>query len=292
MSACVAASTSPRTTRTSTAAVHALARPLRVRDGGDSAGRGARPANGRATTSTCTAGTVEDMYERAEFAKRTRHADHHARLPDRRVHRATRAGELVPRNGMLLHVHRAHARRDSTATRSTASISACWPRHSGSVRRRPSALRHGGGQARGRPAGHPRLDRPLREPSVPENRSRGIFFDQDFGHPCRECSRWPPAESTSGTCPRWSPSSATTRCCSSAAARSAIPWGNAAGAPRQPGRARGLRRRPETRAAHLERDGAEVLREAAEHSPELDAALQTWGDVRFEFDVVDKIANA
>jgi ribulose-bisphosphate carboxylase large chain len=35
-----------------------------------------------------------------------------------------------------------------------------------------------------------------------------------------------------------------------------------------------------------------VLREAAEHSPDLEAALQTWGEVRFEFDVVDKLARA
>ena len=42
----------------------------------------------------------------------------------------------------------------------------------------------------------------------------------------------------------------------------------------------------------VEREGKEILTAAAAHSPELKAAMQTWKEIRFEFDVVDKLAAA
>ena len=39
----------------------------------------------------------------------------------------------------------------------------------------------------------------------------------------------------------------------------------------------------------LEAEGKEILTTAAKHSPELGAALETWKEIRFEFDTVDKL---
>ena len=40
---------------------------------------------------------------------------------------------------------------------------------------------------------------------------------------------------------------------------------------------------------YLEKRGGDVLREAARHSPELNAAMETWKEIKFEFDTVDKL---
>jgi ribulose-bisphosphate carboxylase large chain len=39
----------------------------------------------------------------------------------------------------------------------------------------------------------------------------------------------------------------------------------------------------------LEREGKQILAEAARSSPELKAAMETWKEIKFEFDVVDKL---
>ena len=39
----------------------------------------------------------------------------------------------------------------------------------------------------------------------------------------------------------------------------------------------------------LEKRGGDVLRKAAESSPELAAAMETWKEIKFEFDTVDKL---
>ena len=39
----------------------------------------------------------------------------------------------------------------------------------------------------------------------------------------------------------------------------------------------------------LEKESREILTEAAKHSPELKAAMETWKEIKFEFDVVDKL---
>jgi ribulose-bisphosphate carboxylase large chain len=66
------------------------------------------------------------------------------------------------------------------------------------------------------------------------------------------------------------------------------PWGNAAGAAANrvaveacvEARNRGI---------DVEREGKSVLTKAAEHSPELKIALETWKEIKFEFDTVDKL---
>ncbi|MFN3830497.1 MAG: ribulose-bisphosphate carboxylase large subunit, partial [Tepidimonas ignava] len=39
----------------------------------------------------------------------------------------------------------------------------------------------------------------------------------------------------------------------------------------------------------VEKEGKAVLTEAARHSPELRVAMETWKEIRFEFDTVDKL---
>ena len=39
----------------------------------------------------------------------------------------------------------------------------------------------------------------------------------------------------------------------------------------------------------LVRFGREILTEAARHSPELAVAMETWKEIKFEFDTVDKL---
>ena len=39
----------------------------------------------------------------------------------------------------------------------------------------------------------------------------------------------------------------------------------------------------------VEKEGKEILTNAAKHSPELKAAMETWKEIRFEFDTVDKL---
>ena len=39
----------------------------------------------------------------------------------------------------------------------------------------------------------------------------------------------------------------------------------------------------------LEKEGKEILTAAAQHSPELKIAMETWKEIKFEFDTVDKL---
>ena len=130
----------------------------------------------------------------------------------------------------------------------------------------------------------------MREPFVPENRARGIFFDQDWG---AMPGVMPVA---SGGIHVWHMpallrSSATTPASSSAAAPSAI-----RGATR-PARTPTAWRwrpasRPATRAARSSAKAARFSTEAAQHSPELKIAMETWKEIKFEFDMVDKLDAA
>jgi ribulose-bisphosphate carboxylase large chain len=236
-----------------------------------------------------TAGTVEDMFARAEFARElgmpiimhdylTAGFTAHASLAN-----------WARRNGMLLHVHRAlHAVLDRN------------PRHGIHFRVLTKALRLAGGDHlhSGTVVGKLEGDRQatlgwidlMRERFVPENRSRGIFFDQDFGH---LPGMFPVASGGIhvGHIPALVSIFGDDSVLQFGGGTLGHPGGNAAGATanRVAVEACVLAR---NEGRDLERDGPAVLREAAEHSPDLEAALQTWGEVRFEFDVVDKLARA
>ena len=66
------------------------------------------------------------------------------------------------------------------------------------------------------------------------------------------------------------------------------PWGNAAGAAAN---RVALEACVEARNSgmDLERNGKEILTKAAQSSPELKIAMETWKEIKFEFDTVDKL---
>ena len=66
------------------------------------------------------------------------------------------------------------------------------------------------------------------------------------------------------------------------------PWGNAAGAcANRVALEACVEARNQGR--DIEREGKEILTSAARQSPELSAAMETWKEIKFEFDTVDKL---
>jgi ribulose-bisphosphate carboxylase large chain len=66
------------------------------------------------------------------------------------------------------------------------------------------------------------------------------------------------------------------------------PWGNAGGAHANRVAVEAcVQARNEGR--DLEREGKDILTAAAAHSPELKIAMETWKEIKFEFDTVDKL---
>jgi ribulose-bisphosphate carboxylase large chain len=127
----------------------------------------------------------------------------------------------------------------------------------------------------------------MRESFIPENRGRGIFFDQDFGH---MPGMFPVA---SGGIHVWHMPALVAIFGDDAVLQFGggtlgHPWGNAAGAAaNRVAMEACVKARNEGR--DLEKESREILTGAARHSPELKAAMDTWKEVRFEFDVVDKL---
>lgn len=67
------------------------------------------------------------------------------------------------------------------------------------------------------------------------------------------------------------------------------PWGNAAGAAANRVALEAcVEARNEGR--NLEREAREILTAASQHSSELRVAMETWQEIRFDFDTVDKLA--
>ena len=69
------------------------------------------------------------------------------------------------------------------------------------------------------------------------------------------------------------------------------PWGNAAGAAANRVACEAcVEARNQGRP--LEKEGRAIITDAARSSPELKAAMDTWKEVTFDFDTVDKLAGA
>jgi ribulose-bisphosphate carboxylase large chain len=234
-----------------------------------------------------TAGTVEDMFERAEFAKTLGMPIIMHDFLTAGFTANTSLANWCRRNGMLLHIHRAmHAVLDRN------------PYHGIHFRVLTKCLRLSGGDHlhSGTVVGKLEGDRQatlgwidlMRESFVAEDRSRGIFFDQDFGH---LPGVMPVA---SGGIHVWHVPALVSIFgddCVLQFGGGTIghPWGNAAGATanRVALEACVLARNA---GRDVEKDARAVLTEAAAHSPELAAAMETWKEVRFDYDVVDKLA--
>jgi ribulose-bisphosphate carboxylase large chain len=127
----------------------------------------------------------------------------------------------------------------------------------------------------------------MRDSYIKEDRSRGIFFDQDWG---AMPGVFPVA---SGGIHVWHMPALVTifgddSVLQFGGGTLGHPWGNAAGAAANrvaveacvEARNQGI---------PIEKEGKEVLTKAAAHSPELKAAMETWKEIKFEFDTVDKL---
>jgi ribulose-bisphosphate carboxylase large chain len=233
-----------------------------------------------------TAPNVEEMYRRAEYA---RSLDMPIIMHDFLTAGFTANTSLANwcrEHGILLHIHRAmHAVIDRN------------PRHGMHFRVLTKCLRLSGGDHlhSGTVVGKLEGDRAttlgvidqMRESFVAEDRSRGIFFDQDWGF---MPGMFPVA---SGGIHVWHMPALVSIFGDDAVFQFGggtlgHPWGNAAGAAAN---RVALEACVEARnqGKELEREGGDVLRAAAKHSPELEAAMETWKEITFDFDTVDKL---
>ncbi|MAF95405.1 MAG: ribulose-bisphosphate carboxylase large subunit [Rhodospirillaceae bacterium] len=233
-----------------------------------------------------TSGTIEEMFKRAEYAKSLgmRIIMHDFFTAGFTAN--TSLANWCRDNGLLLHIHRAmHAVVDRN------------PYHGIHFRVLAKCLRLSGGDHMhsGTVVGKLEGDREatlgwidiMRDKFVAEDRSRGIFFDQDWGH---MPGMFPVA---SGGIHVWHMPALVSIFGDDAVFQFGggtigHPWGNAAGACANrvaleccvEARNRGV---------ELEKEGGDILRAAAKHSPELAAAMETWKEITFDFDVVDKL---
>jgi len=233
-----------------------------------------------------TAGTFEEMIERAEFAKElespiimndfltTGWAAHQS------------LSKWCRKNGVLLHVHRAlHGVIDRN------------PHHGINFRVLAKMLRLMGGDHlhSGTVVGKLEGDREatigwvnlMRDRFIKADRSRGIFFDQDWG------AMPGVIPVASGGIHVWHMPALVSIFGNDAVLQFGggtlgHPWGNAAGAcANRVALESCVQARNEGR--DLEKEGKDILINAAKSSPELRVAMETWKEIKFEFDVVDKL---
>ncbi len=233
-----------------------------------------------------TAGSWEDMLERAEFAKTLGMPIIMNDYITTGFTAHTSLSRWCRKNGMLLHVHRAmHAVIDR------------HPNHGINFRVLAKSLRLLGGDHlhTGTVVGKLEGDREatlgwialLRERFVKADRARGIFFDQDWG---AMPGVLPVA---SGGIHVWHMPALVSifgddACFQFGGGTLGHPWGNAAGAcANRVALEACVKARNEGRALELE--GKDILTKAAQSSPELKVAMETWKEIQFEFDVVDKL---
>lgn len=233
-----------------------------------------------------TAPTVEDMFQRAEFAREIGTPI----IMSDYLTLGWAAHNSLSRwcrdNGMLLHVHRAmHAVLDRN------------PNHGINFRVLAKLLRLLGGDHlhSGTVVGKLEGDRNatlgwinlMRDKFVKEDRSMGIFFDQDWGS---MPGVFPVA---SGGIHVWHMPALVSIFGNDSVLQFGggtlgHPWGNAAGAAANRVALEAcVQARNEGR--EIEKEGKDILMAAARHSPELKAAMETWKEIRFEFDTVDKL---
>jgi len=127
----------------------------------------------------------------------------------------------------------------------------------------------------------------LRESFVPEDRSRGVFFDQDWG------SLPGVMAVASGGIHVWHMPALVTifgddSMLQFGGGTQGHPWGNAAGAAaNRVALEASVKARNQGR--EIEKEARDILMEAAKSSPELAIALETWKEIKFEFETVDKL---
>lgn len=233
-----------------------------------------------------TAPSPEEMYERAEFAKELNMPIIMHDYLTGGFCANTGLARWCRKNGVLLHIHRAmHAVLDRN------------PHHGIHFRVLAKALRLSGGDHlhTGTVVGKLEGDRAstlgwidlLRESYIPEDRSRGIFFDQDWG------SMPGVFAVASGGIHVWHMPALVTifgddSVLQFGGGTLGHPWGNAAGAAANRVALEACVE-ARNRGRHLEKEGKDILTNAARSSPELKIAMETWKEIKFEFDTVDKL---
>ncbi len=233
-----------------------------------------------------TGGDMEEMYRRAEFAKEL---GSRIIMVDYLTVGFTAFASLSKwcrNNGMLLHAHRAmHAVIDRQPNHGIHwRVLAKWCRivgadhvHNGTVV----------GKLEGDRRSTLGVNDLLREQFVPRDLARGIYFDQDW------VSMPAVMPVASGGIHVWHMPELVSIfgddvILQFGGGTLGHPWGSEAGATANRVALEAcIKARNEGR--DLMREGGHILREAAKHSPELDIALQTWKEIKFEFETVDKL---
>ena len=233
-----------------------------------------------------TAPTVEEMFKRAEFAKELGTPIIMSDYLTLGWAAHNSLSKWCRDNGLLLHVHRAmHAVIDRN------------PNHGINFRVLAKLLRLLGGDHlhSGTVVGKLEGDRNatlgwinlMRDKFIKEDRSMGIFFDQDWG------SMPGVLPVASGGIHVWHMPALVAIFGNDSVLQFGggtlgHPWGNAAGAAANRVALEAcVQARNEGR--EIEKEGKDILMAAAKHSPELKAAMETWKEIKFEFDTVDKL---
>lgn len=233
-----------------------------------------------------TAGTPEEMYERAEFAKEIGSPIIMHDYLTGGFTANTGLANYCRKNGLLLHIHRAmHGVIDRN------------PNHGIHFRVLTKALRLSGGDHlhSGTVVGKLEGDREatlgwidiMRDSFIAEDRARGIMFDQDFG------AMPGVIPVASGGIHVWHMPALVAifgddSVLQFGGGTLGHPWGNAAGAAANRVALEAcVQARNEGK--EIEKEGKEILTNAAKHSPELKIAMETWKEIKFEFDTVDKL---
>ena len=183
-----------------------------------------------------TAGTMEEMYERAEFAKELGSIIIMIDLTVGYTAMQSMA-KWARANGMILHLHRAgHGTYTRQKTHGVSfRVIAKWCRligvdhiHAGTVV----------GKLEGDPSTTKGFYDTLRLNHIPEDPALRDLLRPGLGLDARRRCRSPRAASTPARCTSCSTTSARTSCSSSAAARSATRWGSPPARPRTASRSR------------------------------------------------------
>ncbi len=236
-----------------------------------------------------TAPTYEDMMERAEFAKELGSPIIMIDFLTAGFTAHTSLSHWCRRNGLLLHCHRAmHAVIDRQKDHGVHwRVLAKWLRMAGG-----DHLHNGTvvGKLEGDRGTISGVNDLLREDFIPEDRSRGIYFDQAWAS---LPAVFPVA---SGGIHVWHMPDLVDVFGDDAVLQFGggtlgHPWGNAAGATANRVALEAcVRARNEGR--ELATEGPDILKSAAKHSPELQAAMDTWQEIAFEFETVDQLDPA
>ncbi len=233
-----------------------------------------------------TAATTDEAMKRAEYAKEIGAPIIMHDYITGGWSTNTQLAQWCQDNGMLLHIHRAmHAVLDRN------------PHHGIHFRVLAKILRLSGGDHlhSGTVVGKLEGDRAatlgwidiMRDSFIKEDRSRGIFFDQDWG------AMPGVIPVASGGIHVWHMPALVNifgddSCLQFGGGTLGHPWGNAAGAAANRVAVEACVEARNT-GRELEKEGKDILQSAAKHSPELAIAMETWKEIKFEFDTVDKI---